>query len=216
MAVLQRFGVIGDVHCEDARLAAVLERFTSEKVDAVLCVGDIVDGEGDPERTVRLLVDGGVHTVRGNHDRWLVEGTLVTDAQRVQMRWTRRAELGAASLAWLGALPSVRMFDTQRGPLLLCHGVGVDDMCRFKSHTALEECDEMQELVDAGEHALVVGGHSHERMVRKLGGFWFINAGTLSRKDGPGFALVDLARDAVLFYDVDEDGVITPAQTARL
>src|SRR3954471_21755332 len=72
--VLTRFAAIGDVHVEDVRLAAVLTHVQEQNVDAILSVGDIVDGPGDVDRTVALLRKHGVYAVRGNHDRWLVEG----------------------------------------------------------------------------------------------------------------------------------------------
>jgi predicted phosphodiesterase len=44
---MSRFGVLGDVHCEHEALAAALKLFEHQKVDRVLCVGDVVDGPGD-------------------------------------------------------------------------------------------------------------------------------------------------------------------------
>jgi len=35
---------------------------------------------------------------------------------------------------WIRALPVTLTFQTQDGPLLLCHGLGEDDMARLASH----------------------------------------------------------------------------------
>ena len=40
-AVLQRIGVIGDVHQEDKNLESALRFFAERDLDAILCVGDI-------------------------------------------------------------------------------------------------------------------------------------------------------------------------------
>ena len=42
--MLSRLGVIGDVHCESETLERVLDALETMNVEAVLCVGDLVDG----------------------------------------------------------------------------------------------------------------------------------------------------------------------------
>jgi hypothetical protein len=54
---LRKVAVIGDIHCEDERLAAVLGHFAILKVDATLAVGDTVDGEGDANRAWYLSAE---------------------------------------------------------------------------------------------------------------------------------------------------------------
>ena len=71
-----KLGLIGDVHAEDDALAQALAHFREERVDHVLCVGDIADGQGDLERCVALLEEVKALTVRGNHDRWLLGGKI--------------------------------------------------------------------------------------------------------------------------------------------
>ncbi len=218
--MLSRFAALGDVHVEDERLETVLGFLRGERVDALLCVGDIVDGPGDPERTVRLLEDNDVVCVRGNHDCWLVNGAVLRDAERARLGWTRRHELSEQSFAWLAALPAVRTLESARGSLLLCHGVGDNDMVRFRADSDVSACDEMEALIQAGAWSVVVGGHSHERFARVLtgrraGSLTFLNPGTLSRRDEPGFAVVDLARGEMHGYDVDLEGHVTAATLER-
>ncbi len=95
-----RVGVVGDVHACDDRLARLLDHLREvERVDAIWCVGDIVNGPGDPDRCAALLVSAGAVTVRGNHDRWLVDGvSVIPDAHRPE-------DLTPATHAFLAALP---------------------------------------------------------------------------------------------------------------
>ena len=54
-----RVGVVGEVHACDERLCVLLDHFREgESVDAVWCVGDIVNGPGDPG--VRALLCHGL------------------------------------------------------------------------------------------------------------------------------------------------------------
>ena len=108
MGRLKRFAVVGDVHAEDESLAAVLD--ASAGTDAILCVGDVVDGHGDADRCCALLEDAGAIVVRGNHERWLLRSEMrsLPDATDV-------AQLSERSLAWLSSLPSTLELTTLSG-----------------------------------------------------------------------------------------------------
>jgi predicted phosphodiesterase len=224
-AVIRRFAVLGDIHAEDVRLAAVLERLAGERHDAILSVGDVVDGRGDPDRTIELLAQHGVITVRGNHDRWLPDGKLLSDAERRIMGWSVAADMKPSSLEWLAARPVTETLVTVAGPLLLCHAVGDDDMTKVYAETPdpLVHSDEMRDIVDGGRWRLVVCGHTHERWVARFacggsagGDVWWLNAGTLSVRGEPGYMTVDLEARVVRFFDVAADGAITDAERVPL
>ncbi len=198
-------GLIGDVHCEHARLAASLAFFRQRGVDGICAVGDIVDGYGDPDRCVELLAEHDVTAVAGNHERWLLTGVMreLDDA-------TSQNDLSLESRQWLSSLPRTRHLSTVLGSVLLCHGLGEDDMKGVRPEDygyALETNDALSLLIQRGER-LVINGHTHRRMVRTISGLTIINAGTLARGWGPCIGVLDLNEPSVSFYDVDEGGEI--------
>ena len=67
-------GLISDVHATPPPIEEALALFRQASVDMIFCAGDIA-GYGDQlEQSVALLVDGGCHTILGNHDlRYLEE-----------------------------------------------------------------------------------------------------------------------------------------------
>jgi putative phosphoesterase len=193
-----RFAVLGDVHCEDVALAIALEQLRGEELDAILCVGDIVDGVGDADRTCALLREAGVLAVRGNHDRWFLRGTPLGRPDDTRT-------LDADHREWLASLPSSRRFETPLGGLVLCHGIGDDDMAVLRSTTdeySLRWLAPLHALQADPSVSLMVGGHTHERMVRVLDGLTVINAGTLHRGWTQGFVVVDLGARAVRCWDL--------------
>src|SRR5205085_4430088 len=121
--LLCRIGILGDIHCEDGRLAAALEFLHAQPLDLICAVGDIVDGPGDVNRTIDLLRRYQVIAVRGNHERWLFAGEM-----RGLPDVTSRFDLRLPGLAYLSELPTTRRLETVAGRALLCHGLGVDDM----------------------------------------------------------------------------------------
>ena len=210
MSGLARFGIIGDIHAEHEALEAALDHLSALSVDAVLAVGDIADGPGDVNACCRLLASRGVAVVRGNHERWLLRGEMRTlpDA-------TPTDAVDAAGLAYLQALPTTLRF----GTLLLCHGLGENDMAGVRPHDegyALETNDELRALQTAPEVNMVVCGHTHRRMVRAFPGVTIINAGTLLRFHQPCFGLVELDALMVTFFERSAAGGVMTASRERL
>ena len=214
-----RFGLIGDVHAEHDFLRVALDHFARERVDAVLCVGDVADGRGSVDRCVALLEQHRVVTCRGNHDRWAVHGEppIGRDGWRAMNDFpgaTVYDELGPRTRAWFDALPPTRRVESSVGPLLLCHAFAENDMIFLDEVLATTNEKErrrvqgqLQRLIP-DEIAVVVAGHSHRRGVRRIGRLTVINPGTLRRGDNPCVAVLDLATRVVQFFDLDGDRVL--------
>jgi predicted phosphodiesterase len=212
---LRRFAIVGDIHGEHMTLSSVLDVVNNEAVDAVLSVGDIVDGAGDVNACCRLLAESAAHVVRGNHERWFLAGTMrdLPDA-------TPERDVDARSRAFLAALPATRRFGTMRGDLLLCHGTGEDDMHAVGPDDfgyALETNDELQKVLADRSIHLLVCGHSHRRMVRRVGGLTIVNAGTLLRDQTPCFGIVDVGDSPqVTFFERLSGGTVVVADVVPL
>jgi len=210
--VQQRIGLLGDIHAEDERVATALALFAAQRCDQVLFVGDIVDGQGDVERCVTLLRGANAIGVRGNHERW-----LISDTMRTLRHAHHRSDLAASNVAFFEALPATRTIATPRGAMLLCHGVADDDMQRLRADDdgyALHCNTALGQVLQAGEHALLLGGHTHERTVRRFtarevlgsgeGSLLYLNPGTLARLDTPCCAILDFSDDAIQFYELED------------
>ncbi len=195
-----RVGVIGDVHCESETLSRVLDALETMNVDAVLCVGDLVDGPGDADAALAILRDRGVECVAGNHERWYLDGERrdVADAT---------GPITEASKAFLRTLPRLRRYDTAVGTMMLCHGVGEDDEAWLRPDTrgyALQDIPTLRELMLDDGVQYMIGGHTHERMVRVFPGLTVVNAGTIHRKDEQTFTVVDFDAKKVSVYSAAE------------
>ena len=196
---LTRFGLIGDVHAEDERLALAVRLAHDEGAEAILCVGDVVDGFGDLDRTTEILERERVHVVSGNHDRWFLHGTMRTLAPAHHRGEHPSAE--AAARLW----PPVLEVETVRGTLLLCHAVADDDFTFLKEHTHEDEIREnaaWMRLVRAGRHRFMAAGHTHQAMVRILDDITILNPGTLKRDDLPRTSVVDLRAGTMRLFDL--------------
>jgi predicted phosphodiesterase len=195
-----RLGVIGDVHCESDTLERVLDSLGGMSVDAVLCVGDLVDGPGDADATLAVLQARGVQCVAGNHERWFLTGE-----QRSLEHATHA--VSDESRAFLEGLPKLRRYVTPTGSALLCHGIGEDDEAWLLPDTqgyALQDIPALRKLMLDDRIQFVLCGHTHERMVRMFPGLTVVNAGTISRKNEQTFMVVDFEAMRVAFYSAAE------------
>ncbi len=217
-----RLGLIGDVHAEDERLRLALGHLAMHVggVDRILCTGDVVDGQGDVDRACSLLAGHGVTTIRGNHDRWIREDTM-----RDLPHAHRMTKLAADSISFLKSLEATASVETPRGTLMLCHGIGANDMAKLgkdDSGYAITSNDDLLKVLLDPRVSFMVGGHTHRPFVRRFERgsgqkpLWVINAGTLAREDHPGFAVLDLALGKVEFYSIRESMTVEPASRAVL
>jgi predicted phosphodiesterase len=204
--IVRCVGVVGDIHCEDELLQTVLEHFISKCTDTILAVGDIVDGVGDADRVCELLMQREVFTVMGNHDRWMLK-----DSMRDLRNATPLNTLRAETREWLAALPKTLSFETPRGELLLCHGIGEDDMAMLRKDDAGYALDfnlALSELIKSKRFSYIVNGHSHEAMVRTIGKLTIINAGTLARGGRQTCSVIEFESGWVDCFDVSKSGLV--------
>lgn len=196
---LRRVGLIGDVHGKADILEGVLAYLANTSgLDALLCTGDI-PGESDADRCCLRLAEAGVLTIRGNHDRWIIENTAVYE----QMGLGYGEALSAESRYYLSSLPRTRTFETPCGPLLLCHGLDWDDMAGIYPGGEDDEIAWVLQKKELDRYAIIVAGHTHRRMVRPIEKTVLLNPGTLLPSEEPGFMIADFENGAVQIYDID-------------
>lgn len=200
---MKRIGYLGDIHAEDTRLEWALRELEKQKVDIIVSVGDIVDGPGDIERTVSLLREHDVSGVRGNHERWFFAGEM-----RDLPHAHERARVSAAAQEWLSALPLMIELPTISGKLLVCHGLGSDDMASimpWDDVSLVRYNVGFRSLCRTSKARFVLNGHSHRRMVRAVEDRVVINAGTLCRDHDPSFGLIDFETSNVHVWAFEPD-----------
>jgi predicted phosphodiesterase len=220
---LTRIGLIGDVHTEAALLARAIDDLRALGAEALLCVGDIADGQGDLARCCDLLAEHDVLTVRGNHDRWLLHDLAQDpDDPAVRKRLPRavlahlailREAAPARTVRFLRSLPSMLVFATERGEVMLCHGLGANDVAGVtpdQPEESVARDAEVTALLATPHLRIVLNGHTHQRMVRRVDHLTFVNAGTLHPAQDPGCVLLDLAAGSVLWWSLANGATRAP------
>ena len=180
---VERFAAIGDVHGNWQALARAISASRRAEAELIVCVGDIA---GHPEATNRcadILAGAKVVTVRGNHDRWLLDA--IRDQPSVAEAFTPQTQ------QFLRDLPATAHFGTNNGACLVCHGVGQNDLGHFPAtflRTFLSRQRRLGRL--SPETSVVVHGHSHRSRVDVLDGLTIVSVGRVSGDASTGCVLI--------------------------
>lgn len=201
---LERIGLIGDVHAEHQLLAQALDflgdsQRTNGPLDAILCTGDIADGGGCVDQACALLRQHQVHTVAGNHDRWLLSDQVrhVEDAHRL-------TDIGSSSRIFLSNLPKMLTFDSPMGRGMLCHGIAHKDLAKVwpgSERMEPERNTALDAIIAEGSYQVLLNGHMHFRCIIHFEGLALLNAGTLKPRHKPGFSIVDFRDGTVSAHE---------------
>jgi predicted phosphodiesterase len=162
------YGVLGDIHGNREALAVTLHALACRGIERLLCLGDLIGYNADPDECVAMIRATGAVTIAGNHD---LIGIGQLDLRRCSnkaaysLKRTRR-NLAPDTRAWLAALPANRVLD---GGIVLVHG-GVRDVQQYMVNAMLIRENAAYLRADFPGARLCFFGHSHEQKLYRVRG----------------------------------------------
>ncbi len=175
-----RFAVIADIHGNATALEAVLADMDALGLADAVNLGDFFSGPLEAAKTARLLQARDFISVRGNHDRYLIEQD---PAQMGPSDAFAFAQLSADDLAWIASLPmTCAPFDG----VFACHATPSDDgtywLERVTSEGAIRTATlaEIEQVAEGIEAGLILCAHTHiPRILRLPDGRVILNPGSV-------------------------------------
>jgi predicted phosphodiesterase len=229
------YGVISDVHANLTALRRALAFLDWEPIDRLVCLGDIVGYNSEPDACVELVRSRGVDCIAGNHELMAL-GMLPVDRcpDKVAFAIRRTARvLGGDARDFLRSLPLTRAYPDG---LVLVHGTFQDVGAYMSSEERVLE----NAAVMRGRHpaaTICLYGHTHVPRLSLVdgagvrqppradasrisfgdgGALAFINPGSVdaARRDDPfaELAIVDTDRRTVRFQRVLYPKALVEAQ----
>ncbi len=174
-----RIAALSDIHGNLAALDAVLEDIRRQGVDLIVNLGDIASGPLQPSETVDRLMALNLPTIRGNHERQLLEGDPSRMGPSDQYAF---AALRPDQLAWFAVLPERRYIEDD---VLLVHGSADSDLTYFLETFSEQGCrpathDEVLARAIDADAKLVLCGHTHlPRTMKLTDGRFIVNPGSV-------------------------------------
>ena len=175
-----RIAVISDIHGNRLALEAVLEDIAAHGIDSTLNLGDMVSGPMEPSGAADILSGAGFPTVRGNHERWLLErapaGLDAVDGFTL-------AQLEQRHLDWFAQLPATLVVG---GDVYMCHGTPADDSEPWLDNlwngrsTVMPDEAQVTSKAEGLDYPVMLCGHTHlARAVRLRDGRLIVNPGSV-------------------------------------
>lgn len=228
-----RYAVLSDIHANLEALQAVLARITALGADTVVCLGDLVGYNADPNECVDIVRRDGITCVLGNHDAvacGLAEPYNFNPAAREAVLWTRSV-LAPENGTFLRELPRYLLIDG----IVLCHG-SINDTNRYilDDDDVRDNFSSMHDL--PGDRRACFFGHTHIRAAYSLDGTvitrelndeislsrdrkHLINPGAVGQpRDGDpqaAFLIYDVKARNVTFYRAEYDIATSQAKIIR-
>ena len=175
-----RFAAIADIHGNHLALEAVLADIRSQGISDIVNLGDCFSGPLTAGKTADLLLGLDAITIRGNHDRYLID--RAPEAMHVSDR-TAHSQLTERHLDWLRGLPFSANY---RDEAYLCHATPADDNVYWlesvssDGHVHLKPLEEIEAFAAGIDFPLILCGHTHiPRFVRLSDGRLIVNPGSV-------------------------------------
>lgn len=174
-----RIAVLSDIHGNLWALDAVLADLARRNVDVTVNLGDILSGPLLPAETAERLMALGLPTIRGNHERQVLEH----DPERMGAsdRWAHE-HIAPAHREWIAGLPAQMRLQED---VLLVHGTPDSDLVYWMESVdagGQRVATYAEVLERAGEvrASLVLCGHTHvPRSVLLEDGRLVVNPGSV-------------------------------------
>lgn len=155
-----RFLLISDMHGNLEALSKALEFIEPEKIDKVICLGDIVGYMTNPNECVSLVKN--YDCIMGNHDYAIFndeELALFNEYAYKALLWTKE-HLNENSKTFLKSLPLTRKYEM----FTICHGSIINPQ-RFDY---IEFDSQIKENLQAVDTSLLFVGHSHVPVIAEM------------------------------------------------
>ena len=165
-----RIGLISDVHSSPDPLAEALELFNDEKVDDIICCGDIAGYYDTLEPTIDLLVRSNCKAIIGNHDQSYLEKTEQDGESTIR--------------SYLQALPQTLDLEIEGKRVHVVHanppseqhgGIKLLDQ---QGEIRQDRIDEWTVTLSEFEQDVLIVGHTHQVFAEQLGPVLAINPGS--------------------------------------
>lgn len=161
-----RYAIISDIHSNLPAFEAVLEKIDDLGINTIICLGDIVGYNAEPNECVDEVISRNIKCIMGNHDSracGLEEPDNFTDIAKEAIFWTRN-ELNQKGILFLKDLPRFLIFDNFRAAAV--HGF-VNDTDRYMV-TVSDAHENFKLMKIKYPHAKVCFfGHTHRPVIFK-------------------------------------------------
>ena len=174
-----KIAVISDIHANIYALINLLEDIDSEKVDTIICLGDLVGYGPHPNEVISMIKRRHILCIKGNYDSSVVDNKFSyireTLINSFSLPWTVN-ELREENRIFLENLPSTLTLDIANKKLLFVHG-SPNNISEY----LLKDADNTQEIMSSIKEDVLICAHTHMPGIKEFGNKIYVNCGSVGK-----------------------------------
>ncbi|OOM73941.1 metallophosphoesterase family protein [Clostridium sp. BL-8] len=174
-----KIAVISDIHANVYALINLLEDIDVEKVDTIICLGDLVGYGPHPNEVISMVRRRHILCIKGNYDSSVVDNEYSyireTRINSFSLPWTVR-ELREENRLFLENLPSTLTLNIMNKKLLFVHG-SPDKINEY----LLKDEDKTLEVMSSISEDVLICAHTHIPGMKEFGSKVYINCGSVGK-----------------------------------
>ena len=176
-----RIALISDIHGNLPALEAVLDAINHQKVDQVICLGDVCTLGPQPKEVIARLRTLQCPCIMGNHESALLNPEAaakfhIAPPLHPTLQWCAD-HLNDQDWEYLGSFkPSLDLSLGEKTSLFCYHGSPTSNVANIFSTTPVAELDN---TFNDRTATVMAGGHTHLQMLRQHQGTYVINPGSV-------------------------------------
>ena len=177
-----RLALISDIHGNKVALDAVLDAIATEKIEHIVCLGDVAATGPQPQKVVERLKKLGCPIVMGNTDAYLLNPQLKETEDTFQQYiqdiglWCSQ-QLSDADKAFMNTFQPTIEYPLDSGKILLSYH-GSPRSYNEQIHPVTPE-EQLAEAFAGFSATIFAGGHTHMQMFRRYKDGLIINPGSV-------------------------------------
>ncbi|GAB6168602.1 metallophosphoesterase family protein [Clostridium carnis] len=174
-----RIAAISDIHGNIYALMKALEDIDNQKVDMIICLGDLTGYGPHPNEVIALIKRREIPCLKGNYDASVVDGDFTfirnTSINSFSLPWACE-EVRASNKFYLSELPTSLDYNFEGSKIKFVHGSP-----NAINEYLFEDGVNTQEVMETTDCDILVCAHTHIPSFKKFGNKIFINVGSVGK-----------------------------------
>lgn len=201
-----KIAVISDIHGNLYALMRALEDIEDQKVDTIICLGDLVGYGPHPNEVIAMIKRKNIICLKGNYDASVVDENYTfireNSINSFSLPWAVE-ELRAANRFYLNSLPTSITLEFEGKKILFVHGSP-----NKINEYMLKDGDNTSEIMTNLKEDVLVCAHTHIPSIKQFEDKLFVNDGSIGKpkigRPNPTYCILDVERNRPIKAEIRE------------
>ena len=174
-----KIAVMSDIHGNIYALMKTLEDIDEQRVDKIICLGDLVGYGPHPNEVIALIKRREIPCIKGNYDASVVDGDFTfirnTAINSFALPWTCE-EVRVSNKYYLDSLPTSLKYTFNGVNILFTHGSP-----NAINEYLFEDAENTKKVMTEYEGDVLVCAHTHIPYIKKFNDKLIVNIGSVGK-----------------------------------